>query len=748
MQQVLRLRTGEHRLPVRQIDRGDSALTQGAAHRIGFGAGTHQHGDIGRTQAGELAARPPQGGLHPLGERRRRSRSVGANGPVAGPPQGGASPLGGQRRRSRSVGASFHPSRFAAKTGLRVVQQGDDALGAVLGETLPHRFAGAHFGIVHELQRRNRTRPADQRLPPPLRLNRDEGYGVLRGRGIGHAKLERALARPVFGLGKQPVDCRHQRPCGAVIGREHVVPARGGSAGAEIAADVGPAKGVDRLLGVADEEDVRHGSQRPGSGTVRRQVVEPVEQAVLQGRCVLELVDQGHGILLQDARAQALAACAGQRGIQAFEHVAKSERARSQLEFADASADAGGGILAQGRGDVGNRVERRFEPCDVLKGGWNLDRLALPAGLGQPVRGQALPGPVVQAGIVPIRRSCPGVELIEPFLDAGRLEQCLAEWTRCGRQVSHQPDAHRLEPLRPTGLELSQRGGPPPPQLPPQRAQRRRRPLARRDVAHQPAQIAFELVHGRPDLQHGIEFVRRERIHLLPPEIAHRLRSELAFIGEQFLVEQAAAVERMLAQHALAPGVDGEYRCLVHRLRRHRQTPGRRQPCLALDVIVDQALEKRVFRPGLLLAAKAACRLDQTGPNAVGQFPRRSAGEGHDQDLVGGQRAGKRRACGAMAEHQPQIQGGYGPRLAGPGAGLDQPAAPQGHVPRIEDFTHRARPPQLCPDRRCALSVPPRCAPIRRAAQRAGTRSARIAHPRSGRRSLDRSGPGRARPLP
>jgi hypothetical protein len=49
-------------------------------------------------------------------------------------------------------------------------------------------------------------------------------------------------------------------------------------------------------------------------------------------------------------------------------------------------------------------------------------------------------------------------------------------------------------------------------------------------------------------------------------------------VGFQGLGEQAAAVEGVLAQHALAPAVDGRYRGFVHPLHGDFQAAGAARP--------------------------------------------------------------------------------------------------------------------------------------------------------------------------
>ena len=166
----------------------------------------------------------------------------------------------------------------------------------------------------------------------------------------------------------------------------------------------------------------------------------------------------------------------------------------------------------------------------------------------------------------------------------------------------------------------------------------------------------------------------------------HGLRGEFAFVGQQVFVEGMTAVEGVFAQHALAPGVDGEHGRAIHRLRRHRQAPGGGLPRSSRRIAVQQAQQKFIVRLGRNGAVKALCRLHQTRPYALGQFARGGAGESHHQNLLRTQRAGKRGGFAAVAQHQAQVERGDGPGLAGARAGFDETAALQGQGQGIEGF--------------------------------------------------------------
>ena len=117
------------------------------------------------------------------------------------------------------------------------------------------------------------------------------------------------------------------------------------------------------------------------------------------------------------------------------------------------------------------------------------------------------------------------------------------------------------------------------------------------------------------------------------------------------------------------------------------------------------------FRLDSFGAGPEECRsLGQPRPDAVTQFQRGRFGEGHHQDLRRGQRFAERRgllgrfgplkkphvhvgrirriktrgAALAVSQHQPQVQRCDRVGLAGAGTGLDQPAAPQRKMQRLD----------------------------------------------------------------
>ena len=414
----------------------------------------------------------------------------------------------------------------------------------------------------------------------------------------------------------------------------------------------------------------------------------------------MKLIDQRHRVLLHDALAQPLAVGAGQRCVQPLHHVGKAVGAAARLERLHLPRHPVGRMQAQGVGRLGQagqggeqRLQRGKAVGQVQGGG-------LFEGIEQPVGRQPVGGGGRHRGQVLAGRAGPGGQRVPPTGQMVGAQLGFVERAGLFGQPAVQPLPQRVDARWPTVLERGQRVGPMllralqgVAQRGPWRAclQALRpsravgvytRPAAGHTVRQQGAHVGQQLVHPGPDSQHLAQRGIGQRVDLGAPEIVGSLRQQPGFVGTQLIVEPAAAVKRMRVQHALAPGVDGVDRCLVHRLGGHRQLPGRRLTRGAARVVGQQRLQHAVVGLGPLLSAKAACGLDQAGADAVRQLPGGGAGERHDQDLRRPQRA----AVGGnpMAQHQAQVQRGDRPGLAGAGAGLDQPAAPQRQVQWVQ----------------------------------------------------------------
>ena len=265
-----------------------------------------------------------------------------------------------------------------------VVQPVHQLLGGVLRQRVGERALRQHAVERAGGQRRHGTFAADEHLTSPLGLHRLEG----QRQRPALVKREGAARPAPLGLGEHRVDRADQRLRRAVVGAEDVVAAFGGVAHLQVAVDVGTAEAVDRLLRVADQ-------QQRGGQVVLGHAVQAVEQAVLQRRGVLELVDQRDRVLRQDALAQALAGLARVRRQGLVEprlQIGETEAGAAALELVEPVGDAVGGVLQQARRQRLQRVERLLQ-CLELGELWGQRRqtTALLAGLDDAVRRQAGP---------------------------------------------------------------------------------------------------------------------------------------------------------------------------------------------------------------------------------------------------------------------------------------------------------------------------------------------------------------------
>ena len=123
--------------------------------------------------------------------------------------------------------------------------------------------------------------------------------------------------------------------------------------GLQVAVDIRTTKAVDGLLGVADQ-------QQCAVRAVVCRAVDLVEQPVLQRRGVLELVNQRHRVLGQDAGLQRGAVVASQSRIQALQHIGKTESAGLALEPQQALLHVDCRMQAQRHFD-GRQLGQRFQ---------------------------------------------------------------------------------------------------------------------------------------------------------------------------------------------------------------------------------------------------------------------------------------------------------------------------------------------------------------------------------------------------
>ncbi len=83
-------------------------------------------------------------------------------------------------------------------------------------------------------------------------------------------------------------------------------------------------------------------------------------------------------------------------------------------------------------------------------------------------------------------------------------------------------------------------------------------------IVNQIANTLAQVPGGFPVAQGLVHQRRRQRIDKGAPVIPGDLVQQFALVGFEGEFEQAAAVEGVLAEHAVAETVDGRYRRLVH----------------------------------------------------------------------------------------------------------------------------------------------------------------------------------------
>jgi len=432
--------------------------------------------------------------------------------------------------------------------------------------------------------------------------------------------------------------------------------------------DVGAAEAVDRLLRVADQQQAGVGP--PG--------MRALENAPLQRIGVLELVDQRDRVLRGDGAGQPLAADAVQGLVEAREHVVVTHLRQPLLGCLQARGDPRYGVGENQRLRRAGGIDRREQAIHRLEARMGRRAAVLVGRCRKPGLGGAFDhvargadgavDPGLQGGEVAVELGggvCPAVQRLG-------LQRFAQHRCRCARV---------LAPVLPRGaLRVRQRGV--------VSAQHAGEVVDLRQRLAADAQLLQRLPQqGR---NRGLQLRRVgpqradpravfafEHEAMLAPVVAHRLGQQRAFVAVHLLHQRMAAVERVLAQHALAPAVDGEHRCLVHPLRGKFQLPCSQCAGLVGGVVRHQAAQVIVRRA---LAAEHFGSLGQARADALAQLGSGSLGEGQHEDL----RRQQCRAGAAVAQHQAQVQRRDGPGLAGAGAGFDQLHALQGHVERLQ----------------------------------------------------------------
>ena len=679
--QILRLGRLEHRLALGQVGAGDAACGQGLADRVGLFAVAHQHGHVARAQW------------------RHRPAGLQKTGVAA---RAGAQPVG--HLRGADLGHVAAVARHA------------------------HGVLPAFGGQPPPGQRRGLAPVQQQLLGAALGRHGQEGHGVVGlpvHETVGKAK--RRLGPIRFGVVEHRVDRADQRLGRAEVGAQRVMPPRRGAPRLQVGVDVGAAKAVNGLLGVANQEQAAGVVWLTGCISIQayRQflfaadAIHRIEHGPLDGVGVLKLVDHGHRELAADALGQHRAVARREGRVQAAQHVVKAQLGAAQLFSGQRAADVPGGVrhqlrletrqigmgvLAIGHSQPGvdgheGRVRRgadAFE-LDFLEPKV-LDVLA-PA-LGQGRVAAFAPAPQVQQpgvehpvglGVTPaIEHRQPLAELRLQRIDAGRPGGARLVLQALG-MLGLAADLHQLRHGRFGRVQQLVAKGPGCALLAQQRAHR----------GHQRFGVT------QLDAREHRRLRASQPIELLAPVVLRGLQLQLGFVGQQGLCEQVAAVEGVLAQHAVAPAVDGGDGGLVHPVGRHAQQLGAAGPVAGRKVIAQR---EQVGRRAEIRLQRVAGLLGHTGLEHVGGFAQALAdavaqlvggcvGEGHDQDLGRRQRAGKggglhtavHLALGTVAQHQAQVQLGDGVGLAGAGTGFDQPRARQRQAQRVQRLHGRWR---------------------------------------------------------
>ena len=584
MQQVTRLGAVEHRIAVRQVDRRDVPTSQFAPHRRRLAAHAHQHRDVGRAQPNEAALR-------------------------------------------------------VVETGLFIVQQRDDAFGAARRECAQAGVRIRQSGVEHKGQRGAAPGSHHETFVPALRVDRHERQRVVLSRRgqAGGAEHEGAIAPALTLIPKRtPTDTRlgltehmvhrtDQCRRRTVVRAQHVVATNGRAPHREVAVDVGAAKAVDGLFRVADQQQGR-------GRAVVGDAVQPVEDARLDGRGVLELVDQCDRVLRQHAGPQpfGVRAVAGrvERIVEPGQHVGKAEAAGLRLQLGQARGDARRRVRAQMSGRHGQGFHGLHQ---ALEGREVIGQFDAAVGRQRINHAGRREADVALLQVKNIRRIVvsPGGKRFEPRLEVLGSQLLPVERAALVGHLRIEPGSHITCPMCPAKLQGRERFPALARQPLDQLAEAARTGVFRQGLADQLARIFGQRIDISPHAQCHVELRAGQRVELLAPVVLRRLDLHRAFVGGEFLVEQATAVERVLAQHALAPGVDGVHGRVVHALGRQAQPPRGAAAGRAFRVVGQQIDQEGVAVVGLGFAAKAARGFKQARSDAVGQLTRGGAREGH-----------------------------------------------------------------------------------------------------------------------
>ncbi|MNU95674.1 hypothetical protein D3C71_856960 [compost metagenome] len=172
---------------------------------------------------------------------------------------------------------------------------------------------------------------------------------------------------------------------------------------------------------------------------------------------------------------------------------------------------------------------------------------------------------------------CPGFDLLEPGLEVTRLH--LATVDTLARDTFVADGEQLVSPLPPRHLEFQQCD----PSFLQTLGDQLGRFFAFNVVAlagKQSANARQQRRRATPIATHPIQRIALHRVTEQTPVVAQDFTEQIAVIGFQGLGKQAATVERVLAQHALAPTVNRRNGSFIHPLRGNVQSIGAAGPLL------------------------------------------------------------------------------------------------------------------------------------------------------------------------
>ena len=513
----------------------------------------------------------------------------------------------------------------------------------------PHLQWGAGLGGIHQ-----------RRL----------GLGAFGHRVVAQAGLQEG----VVVLGEEAVQRADQRADGALVLAQGV---RGQRLAArlQVGVQVGMAEAVDRLLGVAHQE------QRRPVFACRRRGVDAAEHGPLQRVGVLELIDQRSREALAQRGGQAGRAVVMGIGFKALvqvgQHVVEGHHPLGALGSAllrgavlqQPAQQAQAGQL-QGPGAGGGGIQQ------LLGGGEERVCRRCLAFLGAQVQhGCAQQGQAVRQGgrwVVCCQHSIPvghcGLHLRGLVVGAMQPGQAVEQQGQHGITLAgpggagRGPGSGQRRPARCAVIGGVDAVGP---QLAGQRPGQ---------LALQQLQPAGGAVAARQQVG-GQHRVGVGAGHMAAPEVVHRLGQQGAVVGQQVLHQRHLRGQRGVGQRALAEAVDGEDGRFVEAQQRGAQAGGQVGRVGALGLQAGQQPGHEGVGAGGGGGLQPGQGVDQALAQPFTQLGGGSIGEGDHQDLLHRE---------PPLQQQAQHQAADRPRLAGAGRCLDQPHAAQRHAEDIQ----------------------------------------------------------------